>query len=414
MKKEYHELNDIQQKNIAFLLDKTDTNHLDKLKVNYGVASGKRLEDYRQNVLSSLVTGVIPFKDFLHWLSHVHLEGNNSIFIYEPTNPDFFKKKQKIKLLKNCRSKISPIYNINKEDLNQIKLVSIEENQQKCQIILTFAAPAQLQVKEDGANSFKLENDLYLSYFIIDYDKKHIVLSMHPTVNLISVAGEKKRREWDDLTWIHLRAFKLITEMNFELKDPEWVVDALFEITEEYFHHNNKKITNIIEEVNQTKLEEITKSIQEIDPLFKKKDYKLRIQRSLSNLLESELTTAYGRIDIGTPFSVFLHQSDKGVTEFKANSRGKALNRTEAADIVKLMWDNGDITSLGIIYTFTNENAIKKEHPYKVLKTNKYYSLKKFNTSVTKKEVVDDVLEALDSYKQRVQPSTNAPSYTRR
>jgi hypothetical protein len=42
-----------------------------------------------------------------------------------------------------------------------------------------------------------------------------------------------------------------------------------------------------------------------------------------------------------------------------------------------------------------------------VKKTDKYYSFKKYNTSVTEKEVVDNVLRKLNEYKQNVETSTD-------
>ncbi|MGG3924940.1 hypothetical protein ABET51_02900 [Metabacillus fastidiosus] len=401
----YTELNDHQLGNLFCFLDRSTTHHLDKLKSKYNISSGgKGLNEYRQKILDNVMMEQIPFNEFLNWLADVDMEGNSSIFIYEPENSEVFNNNTIDKTFDKLSKRIQPLYSIDAQTLKKITLVKVNKDEEKKQLVLTFAAPAQLQIKNKEKSETVLKNHVYLAYFIIDYNLKHIVLITHPTSNLISLAGETKK-EWDDLTWILLHAFNNEV-FKIELKDPDWLIDALFLITEEYFHHHNPLIDKKMNEIKKSVLPNLLKTIQGTDTSFAKDEYKYRFERALVNMFENELTTSYGRINIQAPFEVFLHQSDKGVTEFRANSRGRALNYADAGEIVKLMWDTGDIASLGIIYTQIEQNELLKKHPYKISKTNKYYSFKKYNTSSTKKEVIDDVLQIFSKYKQRVQSSS--------
>ncbi|MEM5637238.1 hypothetical protein AAHB65_23140 [Bacillus toyonensis] len=86
----------------------------------------------------------------------------------------------------------------------------------------------------------------------------------------------------------------------------------------------------------------------------------MRFERSLENIFENELINSYGAITKHLPFEVFLQESDKGITQFKTNSRGQALNYADAGEFVKLMWNHGDIVSLGITYIEKDENNLEK------------------------------------------------------
>lgn len=99
--------------------------------------------------------------------------------------------------------------------------------------------------------------------------------------------------------------------------------------------------------------------ISKVDASFLQEEYLFRFERSLENMFENELVVSYGSIRKQLPFKVFLQESDKGITQFKTNSKGQALNSADAGEFVKLMWDNGDIVSLGITYT-EDENSLEK------------------------------------------------------
>lgn len=401
---ELHNINDLtdpQQDNLMNLLQETSGAHLEKIKIKYGIANKKKKSLIHENIWHSLLTGLIPLTDFTSWLCSCNLEGNNSIFVYEPADKKVFKTNSLEKIYKDLQPKLTPLYNINKDTLKTIELVDLQIKNESNQLLITFAAPSQLQIKDKDNSTTRLEKEIYFAYFILDYTYEHIVLLMHPTANLISIGGETKK-EWDDLTWILLTAFKNQI-FSFNSADPEWVVDSLYEITEEYFNHNNPQIDNKMKEISSDVIPDLLNKIKEVDSSFENDEYLLRFERSLENIFENELINSYGAITKNFPFEVFLQESDKGITQFKTNSRGQALNYADAGEFVKLMWNHGDIVSLGITYIEKDENALEKKHSYKVTKTSNYYSFKKTNTTGTKKEVIDYVLRVFDDYKQKVQ-----------
>ncbi|MGG3727475.1 hypothetical protein ABET23_11265 [Bacillus wiedmannii] len=396
-----NELTDLQQDNLMNLLKETSGAHLEKIKIKYGIANKRTKALVHQEIWNSLLTGLIPLTDFISWLCSCNLEGNNSIFVYEPTDQKVFKNNSLEKLYKKLQTKLTPLYNIDKDTLKTIELVDLQILNESKQLLITFAAPSQLQIKDKDNSTTRLDREIYFAYFILDYTYEHIVLLMHPTANLISIGGETKK-EWDDLTWILLNAFKGQI-FSFNSTDPEWVVDSLYEITEEYFNHNNPQIDKKMREIRKKFIPDLLDNIKKVDSSFEDEEYILRFERSLENIFENELINSYGAITKHLPFEVFLQESDKGITQFKTNSRGQALNYADAAEFVKLMWNHGDIVSLGITYIEKNQNNIVKRHPYKVTKTSDYYSFKKTSTTGTKKEVIDYVLRVFDEYKQKVQ-----------
>lgn len=402
--KDIHKLSDEQLNNLDYFLSKTSGIHLDKMRIAFGIANGRSNSIIQQNILHSVFTNNIPFQDYLNWLCTYNLEGNNSIFVYEPEDTSLFDKYPLENLYKNLLKRVLPLYNINKDKLKTIELVDVQKITERNQLLVTLAASSQLQCKDKENNTTYLENDIYFAYFILDYSLKHIRLLMHPTTNLVSIAGEEKKKEWDELTWVLLYSFREKV-LPFEAANPDWVIDALFFITQDFFHHHNPFIDEKMDKINGNVLNRLLRIIKKGDPTFLNEESLLRFERSLQNMFENELINNYGAIPKQLPFEVFLQESDKGITQFKANSRGKALNYSEAGEIVKLMWNNGDIVSLGITYAENDKNSILRKHPYKVSKTDRYYSLKKTNTSSTKKEVVDDVLRLFSEYKQKVQSS---------
>ncbi|MED0678704.1 hypothetical protein P4S83_12800 [Aneurinibacillus thermoaerophilus] len=403
MVQSFNDLLDHQKKGIFYFLDKAQGHHLNKLRNKYGISRGRDHGVTRQNIIDNLITELIPFDEFVDWLCHIHLEGNNTLFVYEPKETKLFDDNPLDDLMTKSIEKVEQIYNLNPQTLKEIKLVNVYKPDHLNQLIFTLAAPSQLQFKKQGTNQTELRDDIYLAYIIMDYDLQNFVLMMHPTVNLASIMGEFKGKEWDELTWIILHYFKEQI-INFELAEPDWLVSALFQITEEYFYHNNPIVDQKVNKLEKNVVPEILDLLKKADDIFKKEDSVLRIQRTLKNMFINELVTVHKPIKRKLAFDIFLQQSDKGVTQFKANSRGQALKYTEAGEIIRLMWENSDIVSLGIIH-WKEDNGINRDYPYIISKTNQYYSLKKRNTAVTEKEVVDSVLRKLDKYKQEVRPA---------
>jgi hypothetical protein len=403
MVRSYNDLTDPQKTRLLYFLDKAQGHHLDKLRTKYDISRGRAHDVTRQNIIDNLMTEQIPFDEFMNWLCHVHLEGNNTLFVYEPAETKLLEDNPLDDLMAECTAKVEQIYNLDRETLEEIKLVNVYKPDGLNQLIFTLAAPSQLQFKKPGTNQTELEADIYLAYFVMDYDLQNFVLMMHPTANLSSIMGEVKKKEWDELTWIILHSFKKQV-IEFEPAEPDWLVAALYQITEEYFHHNNPIVDDKVNKLEETVVPQILDLLGDTDSIFQREDAKLRVQRALKSMFINELVAIHTRLERNLSFDVFLQQSDKGVTQFKANSRGKALNYAEAGEVVRLMWENGDIVSLGIIHS-KEDNGTKKEYPYIVSKTHVYYSLKKRNTAVTEKEVVDDVLRKLDRYKQEVRPA---------
>lgn len=395
----YNDLSDPQRKNIDYFLERTDTNRLSILQKKFDVKRSRNNTIFRENVIRDLMFGQIPFEYFVEWLSHAELEGNNSIFIYEAEEENFLQDCTIDSIYNKCVAQITPLYDIKAEELKEIKLVEATKLENDNQVLLTVAAPAQIQLKKlDG--QIELRDHVYLSYIIMDLNIKSVILLMHPTSELTSVFGESKGREIDNVTWVILHFFRE-NILKFTLKEPIWIVDALAKISEEYFYHNNP----IIEEKNknfaQKHIPDLLKKIKEIDPDLGREDTMLRIKRALENIYESEMVVIHKRIIRDIPFGIFLQQTDRGLTQFKANTRGNALSHTEAADIISLMWEHGEVLSVGLIHS---END--RVYPYIIKKSDKYFSLKKYNTSSTGKEVVDSVLRKLNKYKEEIESIT--------
>ncbi|MEM5659607.1 hypothetical protein AAHB50_29405 [Bacillus toyonensis] len=264
--------------------------------------------------------------------------------------------------------------------------------------MFTIAAPSQVQFKNLNGQ-IDLKKHIYLAYIIIDFNINSVILFMHPTTGLTSIHGEGKKREIDDVTWVILHFFKEHI-IDFTLKEPEWIVNALAKITEEYFYHNNPIIEEKKGKFEQEIIPSLLKMLQEFDSSLIREDVKLRLKRGLENIYENELIVVHKRVEKTLSFNIFLQQSDKGSTQFKANTRGKAISHAEAGDIIRLMWENGDILNVGLIHIESD-----KEYPYIIKKLDRHYSLKKYTTSITEKEVVDNVLRKLNKYKEEIECS---------
>ncbi|MEC0304823.1 hypothetical protein, partial [Terribacillus saccharophilus] len=131
----------------------------------------------------------------------------------------------------------------------------------------------------------------------------------------------------------------------------------------------------------------------------------LRLRRGFEGIYEKELIELHKRVEKELSFTIFLQQSDRGSTQFRANTRklsGQALSLKEAGDFIKLMWENGDIYNVGLIHS---EN--EKEHAYIIKKEKNYFYLKKYTSSVTEREVVKNVLRKLNNYKPQSETSAD-------
>jgi hypothetical protein len=390
----YNELSEGQQNNLFFVLDKAQTHQLNILKEKYGVKSGKNLIEFRNNVIHALMMEQIDLSFFERWLSQVYFEGNNTLYIYEPENNKLFNGLTFKKLEEMTKDKTQSIFNIDHDEITDITLIDAVKIEEKKQFLFTFVAPSFIvtQKIEDSITP-NVRKDIYFAYIILDFELKHFVLSMHPTVNTFSVCGIKIKKDWDTIAPYFINHFRK-NYITFNLDDPDWVVDALCDITEEYFYHNNPIIDKKIKEFESEILNDLTTQIISLENNLNREESKLRIAKTLKGLYENELIATYGTIPRELPFRVFLQQADKGVTTFKANSKGKPLNYADSYEIVKKMVENADISTLGITYV-----SNKREYPYKVSKTANYYSLKRITNAVTEKEIVDNVLRQLKQYK---------------
>lgn len=390
----YNGLSDQQRINIDYFMDRVDSNRLDILHRLFMVKRARRKIEYRENIIRDLMIEQIPFKYFMTWLCQSELEGNNSLFIYEPEEENLLNQIDLDALYEDNVKKITPLYDINMKSINEIKLVDVCKFQEKKQILFTIAAPSQTQFKNiDGR--IQLRDHVYLAYITVDLEINSIILSMHPTAGLVSIYGETgKRREIDELTWIILHFFRE-NILQFTLKEPKWIVDALSKISEEYFYHNNPKIEEKTEVFSNSIIPEIMKKLKELDSTLDREDSLLRLERGLADLYENEMLVKYKRIEKDIPFSIFLQQTDRGLTQFKANTRGKALSHAEAGDIIRLMWEHGEVLNVGLIH-----KEDYKEYAYIIKKLDKYYSFKKYTTSGAEKEVIDNVLRKLNKYKE--------------
>ena len=399
---DYNSLPDSQRANIDYFLNRADTGRMMILRDKFSMARKRSLEDSRGEVIRELTFGHIPFIDFLQWLCHVDLEGNNTLFVYE-AEEDFLEEQNLDSLYDSAKVKVTPIYDVDVDSLSEIVLVDVTKLDDTQQVLYTFAAPSKIQDKSSG--SLVLENHIYLAYIVIDFSTKSIVLYMHPTTSLYSIHGQEKKREMDDVTWVLLRYFRE-NFISFNLKEPNWLPDALVQISEEYFAHNNEMVKTKTEKFVNDFLPGMLENLVEFDPLVDKEESLLRLKRGIQKIYENELVTIHGRVEIGVNFHVFLQHADRGAIQFRADSRGKAISHADGGDIVTLMAEHGDLLNIGIVHI-----AEGQDYSYIVKKAEKYYSLKKYRTSGAKKEVVDDVLRKLNEYKSEIE-STNPSGET--
>lgn len=399
MTNSYNDLNELQINNLLFFLDKSSKKHLDLLKEDFKeIKPASRLEDYRMNIIHALMMGDINFNYFTSWLSHVHLHGNNTLFVFEPDNADFFT----INSLESLEEKITPliqsIYNMNRDSIKGINIIGLTRPSNQNQLLITFASPCFIQLKnQDNPTEPIIKKDIYLAYLTIDYKEQHLVLSLHPTNNLINVNGIIRKQDMDAIVPSFMNFFKKQVA-KFNYKSPHWIYNALARIIEEYYSHNNPIIDKKKEEFKEESIESLLNIFASKEAAFKRADFQMRIKRSLLNVYEDELIEVYKPIEKETPFKVHLHEAGKGITSFVANSKGKPLNFADSRSIVKMMTENTEVISLGITY-----NTEKRTYPYKISKSSSYYSLKRINNAGTEKEIVDDVLYSLKKYKHETE-----------
>jgi hypothetical protein len=389
----YMNLNEQQLKNLFFFIDKVGGNHYSIIKDKFNIKLSGALKKQSDKLLHALMMNEINFDYFISWLNHLNMHGNNTIYIFEPELSNVFIKNPINQLNDKLKKLSGDILETSVEQTTSIKIVHSMIDKVKEQIIITLAMPSYLSLKDDDNNPY-LEKDIYLAYLIIDYKLMHFRLSLHPTHNIHSVQNIiKDKSGWDSIALFIMDFFKK-NVLPFNYINPDWIIEGMAVIVDEYFDHNNPIIDKKLAEFKKTKMPELVKILISKETAFKKDGFIKRFERSLINSYESELIEIYKQVKKDKPFSIFFHEAGKGIVSFMANSNGKPLNYADSRIIVKMMMENTLVSSLGITYS---ENG--KDYPYKISKAYNFISLKRVNNSGTPKEIVDDVLFNLIKYK---------------
>ncbi|WP_215113394.1 hypothetical protein [Exiguobacterium sp. s63] len=392
----YFSLPDEYLLNIDYILKRADNSWMKILQSEFNISKKRKSEESRKEILHGVMFGAIPFDFFIEWLCHVELEGNNSVFIYEAEENDFLSNITIDELYEANQQNVVPIYELNPNTLNEITLVNVKKISSTEQLLLSFAAPAIIHNKKNQ-NSLEFKKHIYLAYIVVDFDMKTVNLYLHPTSGLYSICTIPKKRELDELAWLFMKYFT-DNILKFTYKNPEWLHEALSQISSEYFAHNNPLIDLKVNSFLDNCMDEIIETVSFFDADVKKEDSLLRIKSGIKNIYESELVDIHNRIETNIKFHVFLQQSDRGATQYKANSRGKTFSYAESKDIIQKMSEHAELFNIGIVH-FVED----KQFPYIVKKSEKYFSLKKYTTSGTEKEVIDDVLRKLNEYKHEIE-----------
>ncbi|MFK4316001.1 MULTISPECIES: hypothetical protein [unclassified Bacillus (in: firmicutes)] len=393
--KSYMDLTEQQQHNLFFFIDKAGGNHFTLLKEHYpDLTLGGSLKNKSDKVIHSLMMDEINFDFFITWLNHVHMHGNNTIYIFEPEVKKVFSKNPIQSFYQKIKKKTGHIVDTNIDSLNGIQITHSKLDLVKEQIIITLVAPSYLLLKDKDNNPY-LEKDIYLAYLIIDYKLNHFRLSLHPTHNVQSINSmiKDKDKGFDNIALMFMDYFRK-NFLAFNYTNPDWIFEVMAVIVEEYFDHNNPIIEKKLSHFTNSDLKGLVDTLTSKEDAFKKKSFVKRFERALLNCYETELIEVYKQIPKEKPFSIFLHEAGKGIVSFMANSQGKPLNYADSRNIVKMMMENTLVSSLGITYS---ENG--KPYPYKVSKSYNFISLKRVKNSGTPKEIVDDVLFNLSKYK---------------
>lgn len=389
----YMDLSENQLENLFFFMDKVGGNHFSALKEEYPeLKIGGSLKQQSDKVLHALMMNEINFEYFITWLNHVHMHGNNTIYIFEPEVKSALTSTPLKTLYGKVKDKVGSILESNIQNIKGITPIHSTINHSKEQIIITFAAPAYLSLKDSDNNPY-LAKDIYLAYLILDIKLNHVRLSLHPTHNIHSVNNVIKDKGFDKIALMFMDFFRR-NFLPFNYSNPDWILDCMAVIVEEYFDHNNPIINKKLADFSSTELSEIIEKLTSKEAAFKKDSFVKRFEKAILNSYESELIEVYKQVQKEKPFSIFLHEAGKGIVSFMANSNGKPLNYADSRIIVKMMMENTLVSSLGITYS---ENG--KTYPYKILKSYNFISLKRVNNSGTPKEIVDNVLYNLNKYK---------------
>lgn len=388
----YMDLNEKQLKNLFFFMDKVGGNHYSVLKEDFNIKLGGSLKNQNDKVIHALMMNDINFDYFITWLNHVHMNGNNTIYIFEPEINNLFINNPIESLFDKIKKNTGSILETGLDELKNIQIIHSTMNSVREQIIITLAAPAYLSLK-DKDNNIYLEKDIYLGYLIIDYKLEHFRLSLHPTHNVYSVNNLIKDKGYDSISLAFMDFFKKLF-LPFNYANPDWIIEGMSTIVEEYFDHNNPIIEKKLAEFKKSEITKLVEILIAKESGFKDNSFIMRFEQALLNSYESELIEIYKQVPKENPFSIFLHEAGKGIVSFMANSNGKPLNYADSRIIVKMMMENTLVSSLGITYT---ENG--KNYPYKIAKNYNFISLKRVNNSGTPKEIVDDVLSKLNKYK---------------
>ncbi|MEJ6527317.1 hypothetical protein [Exiguobacterium sp. USCH10] len=392
----YFSLSDEYLLNIDKILERANNSWMKVLQSEFNISKKRKSEESRKEILHGVMFGSIPFETFIEWLCHVELEGNNSIFIYEAEENDFLSHTTVDELYEATQQNVVPIYELNPKTLTDITLVNVKKNLNPEQLLYSLAAPAKIHNKKNQ-DSLEFKKHIYLAYIVVDFGLKTVNLYMHPTSGLFSICTMPKKRELDELAWLFMKYFT-DNILKFTYKNPEWLHEALSRISSEYFAHNNPLINLKVNSFLNNCMDEIIEKVSFFDSDIKKEDSLLRIKSGIKNIYESELVDIHDRIETNIKFHVFLQQSDRGATQYKANSRGKAFSYAESKDIIQKMSEHAELFNIGIVHFVE-----KKQYPYIVKKSDKYFSLKKYTTSGTEKEVIDDVLRKLNRYKHEIE-----------
>ena len=394
--KQYMDLTDIQIDNLLKILDKANSPQLNILKETYqSLKSGINNREYRDNVAHALMTGDINFNYFTEWATQLFINTCNTIYVYDIDKKTNLKQLQTKKVQDILTKKIRFIFDINYQNINKFELVGIKKLSNENQLIFSFISPCQI-IKNKNNNQITIEDDMFFSYVWLDLSLNKLIISVPPHPNHHSINGHKiKKTDTDKIANIILTNFqKEIFKIEFSLQN--WILPVLNEINNEYFHHNNPIITKKMNLLD-TKLSLALKLFERFDRLIINDTSKKRIEKNIKDLIESEMILTYGQINKELPFSIFLQELDKGMTQYRANNGGNAFSFSESRDILKKLIDNAHISAIGIMYSYNG-----KEIAYKIYKSNYFFALKRTSTATTEKEIVDSVLFELNKYKQRI------------
>lgn len=376
-----------------FFIDKVGGNHFSTLKTHYtDLKLGGSLKNQSDKVLHALMMNEINFEFFIKWLNHLHMDGNNTIYIFEPEVKTILLKTPIDKLYKKISQKTGHILDINTHSIQTIQIIHSTKDITNEQIIITLAAPSYLLQKDKDNNPY-LEKDVYLAYLIIDYKLNNFRLSLHPTHTIHSVNNMIKDKGFDEIALMFMDYFRK-NFLPFNYTNPDWITESMAIIVDEYFDHNNQIITKKLSDFAKSDMPKLIETLTAKEHNFKKNNFVRRFERALLNCYESELIEVYKPVPKEKTFSIFLQEAGKGIVSFMANSKGKPLHYADSRIIVKMMMENTLVSSLGITYS---ENG--KDYPYKISKNYNFISLKRVNNSGTPKEIVDNVLFNLNKYK---------------